>query len=686
MKRVIIFFLATCLSGILQAQILGDNPNVARVGVDLATKLRRAELHFQFFSYKSSVDLYHQVIKKKGASDELRLKVAECYRKLNWQDSAASWYSQIEDLSVMEPLHYLYYAQALQYNGNYEEAKIQYQTYHDLASGDTRASLNIAAIDNRDDYYLDSALYTIQAVPINSPEADFAPSYFMDGFIFSSARERPALIQKRFKWNQKPYLDLYYTEVINGSYADPVGLSNRINSKFHEGPITSYENGRKMIFTRNNFLQSRTGKSEDGVVKLKLYSAEISEEQEWSNIQELPFNSDEYSVGHPTISRDGKTLYFVSDMPGGFGGTDIWVSTYDTIWSEPLNLGGDINSEGDEMFPFIHHENLLYFASNGYGGLGGLDIYKTWIVTDEQPSGVINLGYPVNTTNDDFALALDEAGKKGYFSSNRKGGAGDDDIYSMILNSIIVDAYLVDKATGEPILGGSLFALDKTTQRPVPVLKNANRIQFDAMPNRVYGIKGSKQGYFDKTVVLPIGRLTGEERITVRVELEKISPVDLLIIENISGKRQNFVLSDSVKLFDGTEEQLQTSLAAKDIPVGQVIRISNIYFDLDKSFIREDAVTQLDRIVKLLERYPYMTLAMDSHADSRASNKYNDALSLRRVKSTTNYLVENGISIDHLTRYHFGERQLVNDCGNDVLCTEAQHQFNRRTEFEILKY
>jgi outer membrane protein OmpA-like peptidoglycan-associated protein/tetratricopeptide (TPR) repeat protein len=670
----------------MQAQILGDNPNVARVGVDLATKLRRAELHFQFFSYKSSVDLYHQVVKKKGATDELRLNIAECYRKLNWQDSAASWYSQIEDLSVLEPLHYLYYAQALQYSGNYEEAKIQYQKYHHLASTDTRASLKIEAIDNREDYYLDSALYTVKEVPINTPEADFAPSYFMNGFIFASARERPALIQKKFKWNQKPYLDLYYAEVIDGSYADPVGLSNRINSKFHEGPITTYQNGRKMIFTRNNFLQSRTGKSEDGIVKLKLYSAEISDEQEWSNIQELPFNSDEYSVGHPTISRDGKTLYFVSDMPGGFGGTDIWVSTYDSIWSEPVNLGGDINSEGDEMFPFIHDENSLYFASNGYGGLGGLDIYKTWIVQGEQPSGVINLGYPVNTTNDDFAVTLDEAGKKGYFSSNREGGTGDDDIYALILNRIVVDAYLVDKATGEPILGGSLFALDNTTQRPVPILKNANRIQFDAMPSREYVIKGSKEGYFDKTVVLPVGRLEGEERITVRVELEKITPVDILIIENISGKRQNFVLSDSVNLYDGSEEQLQASLAARNIQVGQVIRISNIYFDLDKSFIREDAVTQLDRMAKILHRFPYMTLAMDAHADSRASNSYNDALSSQRVKSTTKYFVENGIPGDRLIQSYFGERNLVNDCGNDVLCTEAQHQFNRRTEFEITKY
>jgi outer membrane protein OmpA-like peptidoglycan-associated protein len=584
----------------------------------------------------------------------------------------------------MDPLHHLYYAQALQYTGDLDQAKVQYQKYRDLAVGDARADLNIAAIDNRDDYFIDSSLYHVNEVPTNSPEADFAPSFYRNGFVFASARERPALIQKKFKWNQKPYLDLYYAEKVDSTgYSTPIGLGKKVNSKFHEGPVTTYADGRRMIFTRNNFLQG-AGKSEDGVIKLKLYSAEISEDDQWTNIKELPFNSDEYSVGHPTITKDGKTLYFASDMPGGYGGTDIWVSNFDTAWSEPVNLGEHINSEGNEMFPFIHVDNLLYFASNGYGGLGGLDIYKTWV--DAGESGVINMGFPVNTSKDDFALVLDPEGERGYFRSNRDGGTGDDDIYSLILNRIIVDAYLVDKQTGEPIMDGTLFALDRSTDRPLPVLKQDNHIQYDALPNREYAIKGSMEGYHDNTVILPIGRMTGEKRITVKVELERISPVDLLVIENISGKRQNFILGDSISLFDGSEEELQASLASRHIPVDQVIRISNIYFDLDKSFIREDATIQLDRMVTVLKKYPHMNLAMDSHADSRASDNYNDALSNRRVKSTTQYLIDQGIQPDRLTQYYFGERNLVNDCGNDALCTEAQHQFNRRTEFEIIGY
>ena len=684
MIRVFFTILIASLTIQSQAQILGDNPHVANVGVDLATKQRRAELHFQFFAYQSSVNLYHQIVNKRGLTDSLSLKIAECYRKLNQQDSTAAWYAKITNPSVMEPIHHLYFAQALQYNGDYVKAKEEYQKYDELTTGDSRAQLNISVMDNRDDYYLDSALYFVQELPTNSPEADFAPSYFNNGFVFASSRERPALIKKKFKWNQKPYLDLYYVDTLDGSYSEPSGLSKKVNSKFHEGPLTVFGNGQKMIFTRNNFLQG-TGKSEEGIIKLKLYSADRSEEQGWSNIKELPFNSDEYSVGHPSITKDGKTLYFVSDKPGGYGGTDIWVSTFDTAWSEPVNLGGDINSEGDEMFPFIHEDKTLYFASNGYGGLGGLDIYKTWVGTEENP-GVINLGYPVNTTNDDFAMVLDSIGKHGFFSSNREGGTGDDDVYSIVLNRVVVDAYLVDKTTGEPILGGDLFALDKTTDRPVPVLKEGNRIRYDALPGREYSIKGSKEGYKDNVVILPVGRLTGENHLSVKVELERFAPVDLLVIENISGKQQNFILGDSISLFDGSEDELQASLASDYIPVGQVIRISNIYFDLDKSFIRTDAEIQLDRLVSVLNKYPHMTLAMDSHADSRASDNYNDALSQRRVKSTTKYLVDKGIAPERLSQSYFGERNLVNDCGNDALCTEAQHQFNRRTEFEIVKY
>ncbi len=699
MKKGVILFCLWLLAVELPAQILGDNPELGNLGLNFTNKMRKADLYFEYFAYRDAVDMYRQLLEKRGADDTLKLKLAESYRKLNNQDSAAAWYSRVEDQGVLQPIHHLYYAQALHASGRFEAAKVQYQKYYDLVSQDSRAPLKIEGIENITDYYIDSALYHVEEVSTNSPAADFSPSYFQDGIIFASARPRPALIKQKFKWDNTPYLDLYYTEVVEGSYSAPQGLSNQVNSKYHEGPVTFFADGKKMIFTRNNYYQSKTGRSEEGIVKLKLYQAEVSEEEGWYNIQELPFNSDQYSVGHPTLSRDGQRLYFISDMPGGFGGTDIYVSTFDSTWSAPVNLGNAVNSEGDEMFPYLYDDKLLYFASNGYGGLGGLDIYKTWLVEDEAP-GVVNLGYPINTTRDDFGLILDEQGKSGYFSSNRIGGAGNDDIYTMILNRIIVNAYLVDKATKEPIEDGILFVLDKTTDRPAPVLKEKNMVQYDALPNREYEIKGSKEGYYDNSVTLPVEQLTpGTRELSVTVELEKIpeyppldipadvTAADVLFIENISGKRQSFVLpQDSIYFYDGTESQLQTALAAKNIAIGEVIRISNIYFDLDKWNIRADAEEQLKKLVSLMNRYPNIQLSMDSHTDSRQTDDYNDALSMRRARSTMNYLEKSGIAESRMKRTHFGERQLVNDCGNDVICTEVQHQFNRRTEFEITDY
>lgn len=700
MKKGIILLSFWLIAADLPAQMLGDTPQLGNVGMNFTNKMRRADLYFEFFAYQDAALMYQQILKKKGPSDSLKLKIAESYRKLNQQDSASYWYGRIVDESNMKPIHFLYYAQALQYNGKIAEAKIQFQKYHDLVSVDARTPLKIESIENVTDYYIDSSLYHVQEIAANSVEADFGPAYFQEGIVFASARPRPALVQQKFKWNHKPYLDLYYSSVNGGSFSKPLGLSNIVNSKYHEGPAIFYDNGKKMIFTRNNYYESKTGKSEEGIIKLKLYSAEISKDIGWTKVKELPFNSDQYSVGHPAISSDGKKLYFVSDMPGGFGGTDIYMSTFDSsTWSAPVNLGNHINSEGDEMFPFLFEDKLLYFASNGYGGLGGLDIYKTWFADGEAP-GVVNLGYPVNTTQDDFGLILDDFGTTGYFSSNRYGGTGDDDIYSLILNRIIVDAYLVDKANGEPIDGGILFAIDNTTERPAPILREKNHIQYDALPNREYEIKGSKEGYYDNSVVLPIGQLSpGTERVTVKVELEKIPeypplniPKDIawaniLLIENISGKRQSFVMpEDSVYSYQGDENQLQSALAAANIEVREVFRISNIYFDLDKWNIREDARIQLDKLVDLMERYPSMKLAMDSHTDSRQTDEYNDALSQRRARSTMTYLLRKGIPADRMERTSFGERHLVNECGNDVICTEVKHQFNRRTEFQMVSY
>lgn len=685
----------------LTAQILGDKSNSTNVGFNLGNRLRRADLHFQYFAYKSAANLYEQELNDDPDNAEIKLQVAECYRKMNQPDQSAFWYAQvIEQDKVIKPVHRLYYAQSLASIGKYDEAKVWYQKYSESVSGDSRASNELQALQNLNNFYLDSAMYDVAEIGVNSPVADFSPSYFQDGVVFVSDRGKSPLAHQTFSWNERAFLDLYYSQISeDGNLQFPTKFYKGVNTKFHEGPLVFFEQGNKMIFTRNNYISKKIGKSQEGIIKLKLYQGE-QQGGGWANLNELPFNSDEYSAGHPAITEDGSTLYFASDMPGGLGGTDIYKTSFsEGKWSPPINMGKVINSEGNEMFPFISSDGKLFYASNGKGGLGGLDVFQA-MSNDGEIVATKNLGYPVNTNGDDFGLILDGRRKSGYFSSNREGGTGDDDIYYLLINRVAVEAILVDKETGEPISDGSVTALEKNMQESIYMEKDGNKYLFDAIPGREYEFTGSKENYETNVVNLSTNNLNPDlDLLTVEIPLEKIpeypavdipdsiNSVEILLLENISGKKQKFYIAGGVfKLYPGTEEELQQALAKKGMSVGEVIRISNIYYDLDKSNIRPDASEQLDKLAALLTKYQRINLFMDSHTDSRSTDTYNDALSNRRSNSSLSYLVQKGINKDRLENKAFGERELVNDCGNDIECTEAKHQFNRRTEFEIVNY
>jgi len=518
--------------------------------------------------------------------------------------------------------------------------------------------------------------------------------------VFVSDRGESPLAHQTFSWNDRAFLDLYLSQISeDGNLQFPSKFYKGLNTKFHEGPLVFYEQDTKMIFTRNNYISKKIGKSQDGIIKLKLYQGE-QQGGAWTNLNELPFNSDEYSVGHPAITKEGTTLYFASDMPGGLGGTDIYRTTKkDGKWGTPVNLGKTVNGEGNEMFPFVSADGRLYYASNGKGGLGGLDIFQT-MYSDGEIAAIKNLGYPINTNKDDFGIILDDRRKSGYFSSNREGGTGDDDIYYLLISRVTIEARMIDKETGEPLSDGSLTVLEKSLNEPLFMEKEGAKYIFDAVPGKDYEFTGSMENYESNTVTLSTSNLSPDvDLLTVDVPLEKIpeyppldlddsvKSVELLLIENISGKRQKFYITgDIFKLYPGTEEDLQQALAKKGVAVSEVIRISNIYYDLDKSTIRPDASEQLDRLAAILTKYPRINLYTDSHTDSRQTDSYNDALSIRRSNSSLSYLIKKGIIRDRMENKAFGERELVNDCGNDIECTEAKHQFNRRTEFEIVNY
>lgn len=378
------------------------------------------------YAFQGATEVLLKALEKaKGENDAIKKKLAECYRMLNDPKNTALWYESIMDNdSIIESDDKYYYAQALSSIGDYSKAKLWFAIYSEGAPGDKRSKKYAAHLDNLEHLYKDSSRFHLDTVNFNSETADFSPAYYKDGLVFVSGRSKRLT---KFKWNESAFFDLYLcAKDSSGNYTEPTAFNKKLNTRYHEGPLSFYNNGKSLVLTRNNFERGNLLKSSDGVTKLKMYFSSIDEDGKWSKSTPFQYNSGEYTVGHPTITEDGLTMYFISDMPGGYGGTDIYVSRYTgEEWGEPQNLGSEVNTEAKEMFPFLHNEDILYFASNGHGGLGGLDILKYDLSSRE----VSNIGYPINSEKDDFGLIVNAAGNQGFMASNRNSPYGVDNIY-----------------------------------------------------------------------------------------------------------------------------------------------------------------------------------------------------------------------------------------------------------------
>ncbi len=407
-----------------------------------------------------------------------------------------------------------------------------------------------------------------------------------------------------------------------------------------------------MYFTRNNFLDGKKGRDKgmdkEQTTLIKIYKASLID-GEWSNIKELPFNSDLYSTAHPTLSVDEKMLYFSSDMPGTLGGADIFKVSIDKNdkYGKPENLGSTVNTEGRESFPFIAPDGTLFFASDGHLGLGGLDIFESKFKDDlfQEP---INIGKPINSAKDDFGFIIN-SGKTGYFTSNRNGGEGFDDIYKFRICTNTIYGKVTDLKTNEILPISTVILLDEDMKEISKITTNDEaHYSFEIDCNKKYYIKVIKEEY--ETVEKPIIPTSENEKTELNIELGRINiPFEI-----------------------GTD-------------LAKVLDISIIYFDLDKSNIRPDAAEDIQKVIEVMKEYPKMHVDIRSHTDSRETHKYNEGLSDRRAKSTLEFMVANGIERERLTARGFGETELINECSDGVFCSEEDHQKNRRSEFIISK-
>ena len=722
MKRTTLSLLIILLS--LTDQCLGQES----IFTGLRNDLKRADRLYERLAYAPAAELYQKELGRSTQNqDGIKTKLARCYYRLNQPEQAAYWYEQVlaKD-SLLTTRDRIWFAQSLSGDRQYMKAKEQYQTFWPQSV----AQRQLQGLNDLGQFYEDSSYYRVQRLSVNTEAAEFSPTYYEDGLVFASSRARRSPVKRVFRWDQLPFLDLYYAPLdSSGHVGKPKRLKGDINTRFHEGPMVLLDSGQRMVFTRNNFHDGEKNLSSERVNKLKLYQAERSGSA-WINITPLPFNSDEYSTGHPAVSPDGQTLYFVSDAPDGIGGTDLYASQYDSgRWSAPRNLGEPINTAADEMFPFIDAEGTLYFASQGHAGLGGLDIFRA------TPDGVPqNVGYPINTHRDDFGLIMNEAGDTGYFSSNRLRGGADDDLYAVAISrppTLLVQGRALDQETRERIIGATVELRDEqgdiidetTTDRrgayefEVPAgatyttvvsrkdyQPNEQSVDAtdptagtlaveNALPKNQLVVEGrvldrKTGGGVDSTMVSLINKVTGKTEQEMMVEPGgtyrfKLRPDQRYEIR--AGRQTYLGAVDSVKTEDLTNEVIAKDLLVDKVTLNEAINLDIIYYDFDKWNIRPTAAQELDKLVGFMQENPTYEVELGSHTDSRGNNAYNQYLSQKRSESAVDYIVSKGIDRQRITAKGYGETQIVNGCEDGVSCSVFQHQKNRRTEFTVVR-
>lgn len=630
--------------------------------------IQKADYYFDKMWYADAAILYEQALEKdqRNYSYDIIQKAADAHYFNTNMEQAYHWYNLLYEKykKDMSADNIFKYAHTLKGTGNYGRAKRLMRLYNRKVKDESFKIGEDATMEDAipSEVVLDNILNTekkfeIKSSAVNSEYSDFGPMFYEDGqVVFASAKDSSFFNTRRYKWNDQPYLDLYVAKMNEESedLRDVVKMSNKINTKYHEASVTFSSDNSTMYFTRNNY-GKKLKRDKNGINHLKIYISK-KVDGEWKEGIELPFNSDDYSVGHPALSPDGKQLYFVSDMPGSIGNTDIFVVDVigDGSFSEPRNLGPEINTDKREMFPFINNKKL-YFSSDGHTGLGGLDVYEVAFDQEEGFLEVRNVGQPVNSNMDDFSYIVDEETQKGFFASNRPGGSGDDDIYSfkrLMVEEVIENAIagvVTELVTGDIMPEALVMLLDENNIKLKEVMTDADGsfVFEDLDSNKKYTLKTVKNDYLNK-------------------ELETATKVNEVVKVDVSMKK----LSELITIEDGIRK-LKTDL---------------IFFDFDKSYIRNDASLELDKLVNTMMEYKDMVIKIESHTDSRGNNTYNKYLSDKRAKASRNYLIANGVAPERIeSAMGYGEERLLNECDGSVRCTGESHQRNRRSEFIIVK-
>ncbi|MFV0247681.1 MAG: OmpA family protein [Tenacibaculum sp.] len=625
---------------------------------------RVADRYFKEYLYVRAAEMYKTLHDVKGDdSKQVLSKLADSYYNNANIEEAEIWYHKLFEKykTELSDEHMFKYAQVLRSSGQYQKSDSILKTLKLLPDDVISSGLNSLEYISEYSKMKDRRI-SISNLAINTEFSDFG-GFIIDGnAYYTSSAKNNSIKQKIYKRNNQPFLNIYKARVkiesLEWNEKDtvlslhkPKVIEPPVTTKFHEGRPVFTKDGKTMYFTRNNYDGKRIGKDKNKIMSLKIYKANFVDGI-WANVEELPFNSNNYSVGHPALGPDDKFLYFTSDMPGGYGTTDLYkVEIYaEDNYGVPQNLGNKINTKGREAFPFVGKDSTLYFSSDGHIGLGLLDIFQVKLEKYNGNEEVLNLGEPLNSNKDDFAFYINDKGKQGFFSSNREDGKGDDDIYSFFIYSVPTPCL--------SSISGSIIA-DKSNKN---------------VPYATVSILNEKGEIIEEVLSDAEGKYN---------------------IPDIPCNNNYTVVTNKYN-----HDASQSSLTLSTIPLNNfdiyvsslisdnMVNLKPIYFNLNKYNIRDDAKYELEKLYNVMVNNPELKIRIESHTDSWGKADYNLRLSKNRAISTRNYLVERGISSDRITKAEgFGESRLLNDCTdeNQKKCSNADHQVNRRSYFIIVK-
>jgi outer membrane protein OmpA-like peptidoglycan-associated protein len=715
MRKYYLSILVLILTLTLGQEVLGQKGG--------SFNIKRADSYYDQFDFRTALSIYETVSKKQEDNLYVKGRIGNCYKFLNEIQNAEKWYESVAKSDDTDPIYKFFYAQSLQANGKYEQALEVFNAYYTLMGDESKLKSAYPA-----ELMNENPKYTIKIEDFNSKHADFSPYKINDDLYFISNRKDDAFLSRDDVWSQRPFTQLYRIkkadkditenqDSIQQEKAKPeVFNQSSVSKRYHEGPVAWDPSKNDLYITRSNYSDKKPVKGDDDEINLKIVKvaffnetgAEGAGDFGGEMVNNTTFSSDIYTVAYPTITIDGNYMIFSSDMPGGYGGLDLYLAeNVGGMWSNPMNLGSEINTAGNEAFPHFMPDGTLYFASDGHIGLGGYDVFEVKLKEDGSFAEAVNLRSPINSTYDDFGFWMDERYSNGYFTSNRPSEYGDDDIYSFVRESFIFEAIVYDSKTQERLRESEVILVNLDNGKEYPLMTDAEGyVTTEVLPNSNYALKVSKDEYLPEAAQFK----TLEDNVYAEIPLMKdfgivlditvidqdtkeeipFSNITLInfdteeettVVTNKYGKTSFVVDADTEYRIRASKDldtdefvylavsndfntfgtkapaQLYTTIELKKQCLGCEIVIEDILYDLDKYYIRPDAALILNNLVKVLADNPTIEIELASHTDCRASQQYNMWLSAKRAEAAVNYIIENGIDYRRLTAAGYGESQ-----------------------------